>query len=613
MEVIKLLPDSVANQIAAGEVIQRPASVVKELMENAIDAGASKVQLIIKDAGKKLIQVIDDGKGMTEVDARMSFERHATSKISKADDLFALFTKGFRGEALASIAAIAHVELKTRTAEREVGSQIIVQGSKVERQEPVAHPIGSSFSVKNLFYNVPARRKFLKSDTAEVKHIIEEFQRIALAHPEVAFSLHKDEKEVFNLLTGAFRQRIVAMLGNSYDQRLVPVEEHTDVLRVKGFIGKPEFAKRSRGDQYLFMNKRFIKHGYLHHAIVQAYDNLLPEKTHPSYFLFIDVDPAKVDVNIHPTKTEVKFDEERAVYMILSSAVRQSLGKYNIAPSLDFEAESSFTVPPLQKDQAIRIPEIAVDKSYNPFEQSSGGGHSRTTFPKREHVSGNWKELYEVGRSINQIDFKETEEDAPATLTLPMSVEQGQKLLHYLNGRYILTTIKSGLVLIDPLRAHERILYESFIHSIALNRGTCQQLLFPEALDLSAHEMEVFTENKPALKAMGFDVEEFGKQSIKVNGAPAQAENMDMDSFFHLWIEDFIQERESAKNPNEVLARTLARRMRGSAHAQMNITEMQNLIDRLFATEQPYHCPGGKPVLVNITADELDKKFEKNR
>lgn len=611
MEVIKLLPDSVANQIAAGEVIQRPASVVKELMENSIDAGADTVQLIIKEAGKKLIQVIDDGKGMTEVDARMSFERHATSKISKADDLFSLFTKGFRGEALASIAAIAQVELKTRNEDRDVGTRLLVQGSRVENQEACAHAQGSSFSVKNLFYNVPARRKFLKSDTSEVKHIIEEFQRIAFAHPEVAFKFHKDEKELFNLNKGTFRQRIVSMMGSSIDQRLVPVEEHTDVISIKGFIGKPEFAKRTRGDQYLFMNKRFIKHGYLHHAIVQAYDNLLAEKTHPSYFLFIDVDPARVDVNIHPTKTEVKFDEERAVYMILSSAIRQSLGKYNIAPSLDFEAESSFTVPPLQKDQAIRIPEIAVDKTFNPFE-SKPSSSSTTQFAKRERVTGNWKELYEVGKSIHQPESVQIE-TVPETVTLPMSVEQGKKLLHYLNGRYILTTIKSGLVLIDPVRAHERILYESFIQSIAMNQGSCQQLLFPETVDLSVQEMGVISEHMPALEAIGFDVEEFGKQSLKINGLPAQSESLDMDRFFHEWIEEFTEDKKNSSNPNETLARTLARKMRGNSHSSMSELEMQDLIDRLFATEQPYHCPNGRPVLINIGADELDKKFEKNR
>ena len=613
MDVIRLLPDSVANQIAAGEVIQRPASVVKELMENAIDAGAERIQLIVKEAGKKLIQVIDDGKGMSEVDARMSFERHATSKISTADDLFSLRTKGFRGEALASIAAIAEVELKTRPSGRELGMRLVVRGSKLEIQEATAHPIGSSFSVKNLFYNVPARRKFLKSDTAETKHIIEEFQRVAFAHPDIAFTMHKDEKEVFNLPKSSFRQRISNIMGSSFDQRLVPISEHTDLITVEGFICKPEFARRTRGEQYMFLNDRFIKHGYLHHAILQAYDNLLVDKAHPSYFLKVQVDPARVDVNIHPTKTEVKFDEERAIYMIISSAVRQSLGKYNIAPSLDFEAESNFTVPPLEKNQAVRIPEITVDKSFNPF--SSGGSNSSTStavFPKKERVRGDWKELYAVGRSLQEAEEAETAAP-PEQNIFDSSQSEGMKLLHLFRGRYILTTLKSGLVLIDPIRAHERILYESFIQNIALNSGSSQQLLFPETVDLSPQAMEVVLENLDSMRSMGFDVEEFGKLSIKVCGTPAEGGDVDSSSFFTQWVEDFIAERGKEKNRHEVVARTMARRMRTSLHHSMSREEMQDLIDRLFATEQPYHNPSGRPIIVNITSDEIDKKFEKQR
>lgn len=616
MDVIRLLPDSVANQIAAGEVIQRPASVVKELMENAVDAGAERIQLIVKEAGKKLIQVIDDGKGMSEVDARMSFERHATSKISNADDLFSLQTKGFRGEALASIAAISEVELKTRPSDKDIGLRLVVRGSRVETQEAVAHPVGSSFSVKNLFYNVPARRKFLKSDTAETKHIIEEFQRVAFAHPDIAFSMHKDDKEVFNLPKATFRQRISSIMGSSFDQRLVPIKEHTDLITVTGFICKPEFARRTRGEQYMFMNNRFIKHGYLHHAILQAYDNLLVEKAHPSYFLKIQVDPARVDVNIHPTKTEVKFDEERSIYMIISSAVRQSLGKYNIAPSLDFEAENNFVVPPLEKGQAVRIPEIMVDESFNPFSSGNSGGNARggstAVFPKRDRVRGDWKELYEVGRSLNEADVEAVPTKEVQT-TFESQHRDGQKLLHLFSGRYILTTLKSGLVLIDPMRAHERILYESFIQSIAMNSGNSQQMLFPETVDLSPQSMEVVMENLDSLRSMGFDVEEFGKQSIKICGMPAEGSNVDPSTFFEQWVEEFISERGKDKNRHEVVARTMARRMRTRMQHQMSREEMQDLIDRLFATEQPYHNPSGRPIIVNITSEEIDKKFEKQR
>jgi DNA mismatch repair protein MutL len=614
MDIINLLPDSVANQIAAGEVIQRPASVVKELMENAIDAGAVKIQLIIKEAGRKLIQVIDDGKGMSEVDARMSFERHATSKINKAEDLFYLHTKGFRGEALASIAAISHVELKTCQEQMNLGTRIIIEGSKVIEQEPCAQSTGSSFSVKNLFYNVPARRKFLKSDNTELRTIIEEFQRVALAHPEIAFTFVKDDNvELFNLRAGALRQRVLGIMGNSFDQRLVPVQETTDVVGVEGFVGKPEFAKRSKGEQYLFLNKRFIKNGYLHHAISRAYDELLPEKNQPSYFLFLSVPTERVDINIHPTKTEVKFEDEKVIYAILMSAVRRSLGRYNIAPSIDFNEENSFKVPAMTKGQAIHIPQINVDPSYNPFVKKEQTSQRAINFPSRSQSQGDsWKELYQVSRQMQTEEFHPTAPDEKSQMTFPSMDTHGRERLFYqLNERYMVSSIKSALIVIDIQRAEERVLYETFIRSLALNEGRSQQLLFPETKDLSAADMALITEHLQAFKSIGFDIEPFGARTIKVNGVPAIAGEFDVFKLLEEWMEDFKTEVPNAKNKHETLARTLAQRMRNPGEKRLKGEEMRELIDRLFACEQPYHSPSGKAVIVNIGMDELDRKFKR--
>lgn len=612
MDIINLLPDSVANQIAAGEVIQRPASVVKELMENAIDAGAAKIQLIIKESGRKLIQVIDNGKGMSETDARMSFERHATSKITKAEDLFYLHTKGFRGEALASIAAISYVELKTAQEGMNLGTMILVEGSKVKSQEPCAQPQGSSFSVKNLFYNVPARRKFLKSDSSEFRNIIEEFQRVALAHPDVAFGLVKDEGvEVFDLRAGSLRQRVVGIMGSSFDQRLVPIEEQTDVVSIHGFIGKPEFARRTKGEQYLFLNNRFIKNGYLHHAISRAYEELMPQKNHPSYFLFLNVPTERVDINIHPTKTEAKFEDEKVIYSILSSAVRRSLGKYNIAPSIDFDEEQSFKVQPLAKGQSIQIPGIKVDETYNPFQPRVESRTSAASFQqKRSSNSDSWRELYAISRQIHTEEEPDLEQ-AVQTVIQDMDVQGRERLFYQLNERYLVSSLKSGLMLVDIQRAEERILYESFIRSLALNKGRSQQLLFPETKDLNAADMALITEHLQAFRAIGFDIEPFGNRTIKVNGVPVVAIKVNVFKLLDEWLEDFKQEVPNAKNKHETLARTLARRMRNTGEKRLKEAEMRELIDRLFACEQPYHNPSGKPIIVNIGMEELDRKFNR--
>lgn len=617
MDIISLLPDSVANQIAAGEVIQRPASVVKELLENAVDAGAGRIHLLVSGSGKSLIQVIDDGKGMSVVDARMSFERHATSKIISADDLFTLRSKGFRGEALASIAAIAHVELKSRQANDEVGTQIIIQGTKVISQEPCQTPVGSSFSIKNLFYNVPARRKFLKSDAVEMKHIIEEFQRVALAHPEIAFKLTKDGgTEVFDLLKGTFRQRVVGIFGKSYNERLVPMEEHTDVVKVSGFIGKPEYARKTKGQQYLFLNDRYIKSGYLHHAITRAYEDLLSEKVHPSYFLCLQIDPGRIDINIHPTKTEVKFEDEKAIYAILSSTVRQSLGRYNIAPSIDFEADTSFAVPPLGSERAIRMPEIKVDPNYNPFDTQTPRPASPTHAQgdpqpwSKDRVPDNWQDMYKVTQDFDarqgqrsdtlpQMEMQTTAETKPSS----------GPLMFQLQERYIMTTLRSGLVFIDQSRAHERVLYEQFIQALALNNGSSQQSLFPDTLDLSATDMALITEYMSDIRKLGFDIEPFGKQSIKINGVPADAMEMDASALLESWLEEFRLEQDGQRNKTELLARSLAKKVAIRPGHRMQIEEMQELVDRLFACEQPNVSPAGHAIIVNFGMEELNKKF----
>ena len=502
-DIIKLLPDAVANQIAAGEVIQRPASAVKELLENAIDAGADNISLVIKDAGKALIQVIDNGFGMSETDARLSFERHATSKIKSADDLFRLDTKGFRGEALASIAAIAQVELKTRVEENDLGIQIQIEGSEVKEQEVCSCSKGTSFSVKNLFYNVPARRNFLKSNPVEIKHIIEEFQRVAMVHAEISFSMYNNGNEVFVLKKGSFRQRIVGIFGEKTNQKLVPVDENTDIVSVLGFVGKPEFAKKTRGEQYFFVNDRFIKNSYLNHAVQNAFEELLSKDQFPSYFLKLQIDPAKIDINIHPTKTEIKFEDERSIYAIIRTAVKQALGKNNISPSLDFDQESTFNVPLLRSTDTIKAPTIKVNRDYNPFE-------SKPVSPvSRKQSTENWEALYDdfektTAAIIDHQDQKEEQQvispewnSNEEVANLKETETQTLIQLHY---KYILAQLKSGSLIIDQERAHTRILFETFIENFAKGQGTTQQLLFPETVDFTNADAELVNELKTEIK-----------------------------------------------------------------------------------------------------------------
>jgi DNA mismatch repair protein MutL len=620
-DIIKLLPDSVANQIAAGEVVQRPASAVKELMENAVDANATTIKLIIKEAGRTLIQVVDDGSGMSDTDARIAFERHATSKIKSADDLFNLHTMGFRGEALASIAAIAQVELKTKREEDETGTCIVIEGSVFKSQEAVAMPTGTSFSIKNLFFNVPARRNFLKSDAVEFRHIVEEFERVAFAHPHIAFSLHHNGTEVFNLAKGNLRQRIIALYGNPYNQRLVPVDEATDIVRVTGFIVKPEFAKRTRGEQFFFLNNRFIKNGYLHHAVQNAFEQLLAHDSFPGYFLFLEVDPHTIDVNIHPTKTEVKFEDERAVYAILRSAVKRALGQYNISPTIDFEQEMSMEIPYNQKGVPV-APGIHVNPNYNPFANNNPdtapGNYGGSSFSQREKSgASNWQEMFNSHIKKDEL---------PSDKLIP-ALEEAQQLRHsdlesagektsgtiwQLHERYILSPVKSGMLVIDQQRAHERILFEKYLRAIEQHNAHVQQLLFPETLEFSPSDAAIVNALLDDFNALGFDVRSFGNNSFVVHGIPAGTEEKDCVELLEGVLETYkMNEQELHLAPRENMARSMAKQAGIKAGRSLSLEEMRALVDELFACEMASHAPDGKPVFINFPIEELDRRFKR--
>jgi DNA mismatch repair protein MutL len=618
-DIINLLPDSVANQIAAGEVIQRPASVVKELVENAVDAGADEIIVVIKDAGKTLIQVTDNGKGMSTTDARMSFERHATSKINQASDLFALRTKGFRGEALASIAAIAHVELKTRQESDAVGTFIVIEGSEVKKQEAVACAKGTSFFVKNLFYNVPARRNFLKSDSAETSAIIDEFERVALTHPEVSFTLINNNNEVHRLEKSGLRQRIVAILGKGSNEKLVPVEEATDYVKIKGFIGKPEFARKTKGEQFFFINNRFIKNAYLNHALIRAYDQLLAPDTHPAYFIYFDIPPHAIDINIHPTKTEVKFEDEKTIYAILRSTIKRSLGIYNITPTIDFDTEATVQINPLRSDESVKAPSIRLKEGYNPF--AAPGANADL---KRHNTIDDWQipdpSAFKTDHPAkgaaplpNQTAFllpDEPQETIESSLD-ELSGEPIKKTPYQLHKSYILGHIKTGLIIIDQQSAHERILYEKYIRQMAHHQSYSQQLLFPLVLNFSSNEAELLNGILPDLHALGFEIESLGKGTFGVNGIPPELKENEVQLSLDKMLNELRQQGELRTGKKEFLARLLARNMSVKTGEKLTEEEMQHIIDELFACELPYHSPGGKPTLITFTLEELAKRFRK--
>lgn len=625
-DIIQLLPDSVANQIAAGEVVQRPASAVKELIENSIDAGADKIQLIVKEAGKTLLQVIDNGCGMSATDARMCLERHATSKIKKAEDLFAIRTMGFRGEAMASIAAIAQMEIKTRKHEDELGSLIVVEGSEVTSQEPCACPAGTSISIKNLFYNIPARRNFLKSNAVEMRHIIDEFQRVALAHPEIHFTLHHDGQEIYHLPQTSLKQRIVHLLGNNYNERLVPVDEDTTIIKLKGFVGKPSFAKKTRGEQFFFVNNRFIKDPYLNHAVMTAYEEMLTDDSFPLYVLFIDIDPSRIDINVHPTKTEIKYQDDKAIYAIIRSAVKRSLGKYNITPTLDFDQESGFermiTHKPLDE---INPPQISFNPNFNPF----GTPSTKTVREKSDNfraitersggIPSNWSTLYEITQE------QEKESQLPLDLGNHKTVAIGQadevessvtdsRSLFQIHQRYIISQIKSGFMLIDQQAAHERILYERFLEQLENHKGLSQQSLFPQTITLNATDYALVGELLPAFNALGFQIREFGKNTLVIEGVPADIpENNNLALMLEELIEGFKNNHSVLKlDKRDNLARTLAKNAAIKAGAVLSQEEMNNLIDQLFACNIPGVSINGKQIIIKITLEELTERFNKS-
>ncbi|TRO66875.1 DNA mismatch repair endonuclease MutL [Christiangramia sabulilitoris] len=613
--VIQLLPDHVANQIAAGEVVQRPASVIKELLENSIDAKASRIQVIIKDAGKTLIQVIDDGMGMSLTDARMSFERHATSKIKIADDLFSLKTKGFRGEALASIAAIAHVELKTRTGDDEVGTCLKVEGSEVVSQDACVTPKGTCLSVKNLFYNIPARRNFLKSDNVETRHIIDEFQRVALAHPDISFSLTHNGNELFQLPLANFRQRITNILGGKTNEKLVPVEEDTEIVKISGFVGKPEFAKKSRGEQFFFVNNRFIKSPYLNHAVVASFEGLLKDKSYPSYFLYLEVDPKSIDINIHPTKTEIKFDDEHALYAILKSSIKHSLGQFNVAPILDFERDSELDTPYDYKDKEADVPQVEVDRNFNPFQSENnykaqfGGANTY-----RKEKPAEWESLYSgmQAETDEQVDLKQIEfESEEVTGNLfGAKEEQSEKSTFQVQKKYIVSTLKSGILVIDQHRAHTRVLYEELLKNITVSSAVSQQLLFPLRLQFNHQEVEMLREIKESLEQTGFIFSEIKKDEVEITGIPTLISESEVEILLEQLLADFEKDvPNNGFSQTDLLAKSLANSMAVRSGTLLNSAEQQHIVNRLFACKEPALSPFNKTVFTTLSVDELDKKF----
>ncbi len=621
-DIIHLLPDSVANQIAAGEVIQRPASVIKELVENAVDAGAENIHVLVTDAGKTSIQVIDDGRGMSETDARLSFERHATSKIRAAADLFALRTMGFRGEALASIASVAQVELKTRPEQEELGTKIVIAGSRVESQEAVSCPKGSNFSVKNLFFNIPARRKFLKANSTELSNILTEFERIALVHPDVSFSLYSNDAEMLNLPATTLRQRILGVFGKKLNQQLLSTEVDTTLVKISGFIAKPDTARRKGAHQYFFVNGRYMRHPYFHKAVMDAYEQLIPVGEQISYFLYFDVDPENIDVNIHPTKTEIKFENEQAIWQILSAAVKESLGKFNAVPTIDFDTDDMPDIPAFGTHLPPEPPRVNFNADYNPFKttsssSSSGGSYSRSKV--------DWEELYgglEKASKMNQPvaapepdDLFVSEEpqptSQPSTLLYPQDpVERSGQYLQF-KGRFILTSVKSGLMLIDQHRAHIRVLYDRYMEQIRQKQGVSQGVLFPEVLQLPPSEAAMLQSIEHEMVAVGFDLSDLGGYNYAINGVPEGIDGLNPVELVRNMVHTAMEKGNDVKDEiQHILALTLAREAAIVYGQVLSNSEMLRLVDSLFACPSPNYTPDGKTVLTTIKEDDIEKLFK---
>ncbi len=609
-DIIRLLPDHVANQIAAGEVIQRPASAVKELLENAIDARATEIKLLIKEAGKTLVQVIDNGIGMTTTDARLAFERHATSKIQKAEDLFSLQTKGFRGEALASIAAIAHIEMQTKRPEDELGTEIHIEGSKITLQEPCVCPSGTSIAMKNLFFNIPARRNFLKSDTVEFRHILDEFHRVALAHPAIHFFLYNNGSEIYNLPATNFRQRIVHLFGGKTNEKLVPIiAEDTPMVKIGGFIVKPEYLSKSKSSQFLMVNHRFVKNQYLNHAITTAYEGLIHPDQKPEYFISLEVDPATIDINIHPTKTEIKFEEEHSIYALLKSAVKHSLGQFNISPTLDFTKDPSFDIPYNYKNKTPEFPKIEVDPNFNPFKEtyenrnynSSNNNNNFNNFPKK---TASWESLYSGIESAINSSEPETFESSLFE-TLPYET-QGKKIIA-LAKKYLITTLAGELIIINIHRAHQRVLYEDFMKKLQSNHTASQQLMFPYQLPFAPHELEVIKQLQDLFEHIGF-ILNIENDKVVLSGIPLHLTDTEIPNIFNELITQHIETLPTTETTQkEAFAKAMCRSLSVKTGQVLSEEEQETLVNNLFSCQEVLISPFGKRIYYSLSTNEIDK------
>jgi hypothetical protein len=619
-DIIQLLPDSVANQIAAGEVIQRPASVVKELVENAIDAGASNINVIIVDAGRTSIQVIDDGKGMSETDARLSFERHATSKIRKADDLFSLHTMGFRGEALASIAAVAQIDLKTRMEREDLGTQLTISGSRFVGQEPCACPVGSNFTVENLFFNVPARRKFLKSNTTELNNIITAFERIVLVYPQISFTLHSNGTELFNLRSCSYRQRIVEVFGKRLNQDLLPIGVDTSLCRIHGFVGKPESARKKVLQQYFFVNERYMKHAYFHKAVMTAFDRLIPQGEQIPYFLYFEVPAENIDVNIHPTKTEIKFENEQAIWQILLASVKEAVGKFNDVPSIDFDTEGKPDIPVFNPNGSTSAPKISFNPQYNPFKQSSQ--------PQRTTNTEGWESLYagldtntetpqtdlfgQEDTPIGNVDNGETIISSVATAPDATAMIEDKSPTHYqYKGSYIMTAVKSGLMIINQHRAHVRILYEAYLRQLSEHKVHSQKVLFPEMVQFSVSDSVILEHILPEMTEMGFQLDNLGGGSYAVNGVPAGIEGLNAVTLITDMVAAAIESGTHVKEEiDHVLALSLARNAAIPQGQVLSNSEMESIVNELFACSNVNYTPSGTPIIAIMQQHDIEHLFD---
>ncbi|WP_113923996.1 DNA mismatch repair endonuclease MutL [Cognataquiflexum aquatile] len=619
-DIIHLLPDAIANQIAAGEVVQRPASALKELLENAVDAKASHIQVIVKDAGKTLIQVIDNGKGMSMTDARMSFERHATSKIRNTEDLFSIRTFGFRGEALASIGAVAQVEMKTRQSGAELGTIIVMEGSEVKKQEPASCPEGTSISVKNLFFNVPARRNFLKSNPVEMRHMVEEFQRVALSYPEIGFTFIQNDLELFRLLPGKLSHRILGIFGKSYQGQLVACLEETPHLNVRGYIGKPESAKKTRGEQYFFVNNRYIKNNYLNHAVSNAYEGLMSGDMQPFYVLFLEIDPSHIDINVHPTKTEIKFDDERTVYAVVRSAVKQSLGAHNVVPALDFSFDVNFTEN--WKSNREQTEAVHTENTLQPDNQGMENKYKTFQSPayQKQSVSG-WEKLFEGGGNTIEVSRGKEIRNMGEEEILTISSKANEDVLHFPEGNatgatfqvennYIVAQMSTGLLIIDQQSAHERILYERYRKQLQHAAGASQQCLFPPHIQLSQADFALVMDIKEELYSLGFVIVEFGKDTILIQGVPADIQVNNEKALFEGLLEQFKHfKSELSLDKRENLARSLARRSAIKRGSKLDMSEMEIIVGQLFACQNPNYGLSGNKTFVKIDLQQIHGFF----